>query len=117
MIDGLVNATTIALSSSLPDLDQVPIWVAHVAANLGSVGLRLGEENPTLTSPLFVTRAYIRDTDIHVATDFVRVGWWLQSDRWLVVGPPLTFRIIQQFASCKIVGCPLRRSVAPRTFC
>ena len=53
----------------LADLDEVAVGIAHVAARLGLVNLRFGEELRTQTFPTFIAFCDVRDADVHEAAD------------------------------------------------
>src|SRR3984885_8724549 len=75
-----------ARQNGLADLDQIPVGVADVAADLGRVPFRRREELGTPCAPVGVHRLDVRDPDVHEAGG---PGWilrCLERDRGLVVG-------------------------------
>ncbi len=72
------NSFSIIISSvsttfALPDLDDIAIRVTHVAANLETMVLWLGEEFRSSFSPLLVTGPNVCDTNIHEVADLIRI--------------------------------------------
>src|SRR5688500_18858355 len=72
----------------LADLDQVPIRIADVAADLASTVLWWREELGSARAPLGVDRLDVRHADVQEAARTVRVGGCLERDRRLVLGRP-----------------------------
>jgi len=68
------SGALLALPARLADFDEVPVWVAHVAAYLTDVVFGLGEKHGALLAPLIIARMYIGDADVHEARRFVGIG-------------------------------------------
>src|SRR5215510_2834069 len=67
------------LDSTLTDLDQIAIRVAHVATNLTGMIFWLSEELRSSAAPFFVTLPHISDSNIHEAVG--RVGIFRRAQR------------------------------------
>src|ERR1700678_2498308 len=65
---------TVGERSALPDLDDVAVGIANVAANLAVLGYWLCDELGSSTFPQFIARLNIRNAEIHKAVDVIRVG-------------------------------------------
>src|SRR5215469_1121007 len=79
-----------ARQGGLAYLDQVPVGVTYVAADLGLVLFRWREELGASRAPLRVHSVDVRDPDVEEAAGQVRVARCLQCDRRLVVGRAAT---------------------------
>lgn len=60
--------------SALPDLDNITVRVADIAANLPGLRDRLCNEFGSPAFPKFVTRLNVGNTDIHKAVDVIGIG-------------------------------------------
>src|SRR5215469_3752383 len=60
-------------TSDLPNLDDIAVGVTHVAANLHTVVLWLGQEFGPSPSPLLVRGPDVRDTNVQKAGNLIRV--------------------------------------------
>jgi hypothetical protein len=69
----------------LPDLDDIAVRVTHVAANLETMVLWLGEKFGPSLSPLLVTGPNVRHTNIHEAAELIRVLRCVESHSWFIV--------------------------------
>src|SRR5262245_24098478 len=69
---------------ALPNLNNVPIRIANVAARLTILFLWLGDEFSSSTSPKFVACVNIRNAEIHEAADCIRIGRDAERYRWFV---------------------------------
>jgi hypothetical protein len=67
-------------------LDQVAIWIADVAADLGLVPGRRGQEFASARAPLGGHGLDVRDSDVEEAADPIWVGRCLERDGRFVVG-------------------------------
>src|SRR3954451_24584991 len=79
-----------ARQRGLADLDQVPVRVAEVAADLGLVLLRWGQELSASPAPLRVHGVDVGDPDVEEAAGHAPVARGLESDGRLVVGRAAT---------------------------
>src|SRR5919198_5585670 len=70
----------------LADLDQVPVGVADVAANLGSAVGRRRQELGTASAPLLVHRLDIGNPNVEKAANAVGISRGFERHRRLVVG-------------------------------
>src|ERR1700724_853725 len=68
------RALTVCEVCALPDLDNVTVRIADVAARLAVLGDRLRDELRSSTFPQFIARLNIRNAEIHKAVDVIRVG-------------------------------------------
>ena len=71
-IDAFYASRCLAVGNArvaLPNLYNIAIRIANVAARLAVLGLRLGDELGPSTSPKFITRLNICNADIHKAAD------------------------------------------------
>src|SRR6202050_3569521 len=68
------RALTVREIGALPDLDNVTVRIADVAANLAVLGDWLCDELGSSTFPQFIARLNIRNAEIHKAVDVIRVG-------------------------------------------
>src|SRR5579863_9172605 len=68
------RALTVFDGGALPDLDNVTVRIAYVAAYLAVLGDRRCEELGSAAFPQFVAGLNIRDAEIHKAVDVIRVG-------------------------------------------
>src|SRR5262245_20291979 len=57
----------------LPDLDQVAVGIAHVAADLGGMLLRLGQELGALRAPVLIALLDVRHPDVEKCARLLRV--------------------------------------------
>src|SRR5271167_4496266 len=73
-IPTLRRALTVLKLGALPDLDNVTVRIADVAANLAVLGYWLRDELGSSTFPQFIARLDIRNADIHKAVELIRVG-------------------------------------------
>jgi hypothetical protein len=69
---------------ALPNFYNVAIRIANVAARLAVLGLRLGDELGSSTSPKLITGLNICNADIHKAADCIGVGGDAERYRWFV---------------------------------
>src|SRR5580700_8983811 len=67
------RALTVLELGALSDLDNIPVRIADVAANLAVLGYRLRDELGSATFPQFIACLDIGNADIHKAVDVVRV--------------------------------------------
>src|ERR1700733_6528386 len=67
------RALTVLEGRALPDLDNVAVGIADVAASLAVLGDRLRDELCTAALPQLIAGLNIRNTDIHKAIDVIRV--------------------------------------------
>src|SRR6476660_5907204 len=81
------RALTVGELGALPDLDNVSVRIADVAARLAVLGDRLRDELGSSAFPQFIARMNIRNAEIHKAVDVIRVGD-AQRDRRLIRGRP-----------------------------
>src|SRR3954453_1356640 len=72
-------------SGGLPNLDQVPVRIAHVAADLGAPVLRRREELGPARAPLLVHGLDVGHADVEEAADPIRVPRRLERDGGLVL--------------------------------
>src|SRR5215472_10132931 len=70
----ILSALTVCETGALPDLDNVTIRIADVAANLSVLGNWLGDELGSTALPELEARLNIRNAEIHKAVDVIRVG-------------------------------------------
>src|SRR5207237_5914314 len=70
----------------LADLDEVPIWITDIGANLSTVVLGLGQKLGAFGRPFLVGLLDVGDPDVHKRAGAVRVIWGLERDRRLVIG-------------------------------
>src|ERR1700683_3164668 len=82
------RALTVCKVCALSDLDKISVRIADIAAYLAVLGYRLGNELGSSTFPQFIARLNIRNTNIHKAADFIRVGERAQRYRRLIRGGP-----------------------------
>ena len=68
------GALTVGELGALPDLDNVTVRIADIAANLAVLGYWLRDELSSSTFPQFIARLDIRNAEIHKAADVIRVG-------------------------------------------
>src|ERR1700689_3305010 len=68
------RALTVGDVGALPDLDNIAVRIADVAAYLAVLGYRLRDELGSSTFPQFIARLNIRNPEIHKAVDVIRVG-------------------------------------------
>src|ERR1700688_2193622 len=80
--------STVREVGALPDFDDIAVGIADVAAYLAVLLYRLGNELGSSTFPQFIARLNIRNTNIHKAADFIRVGEGAQRYRRLIRGGP-----------------------------
>jgi hypothetical protein len=100
----------------LADLDEMPIRIADVAADLGSAVLRRGQELGPARAPLLVDGLDVGDADVEEAARPVGVGGVSSVTVGLSsVGPPPTLMMIQPFASRTNDGSPARTVSPPST--
>src|SRR5436305_9834282 len=66
---------TVREIGALPDLDDVTVGIADVAAYLAVVGYGLRDEFRSPTFPQLVARLNIRNAVIHAAVDLIVVGY------------------------------------------
>src|ERR1700733_2691878 len=81
------RALTVREVGALPDLDNVTVRIADVAANLAVLGYGLCDELGSSTFPQFIARLNIRNAEIHKTVDVIRVGD-AESYRRLIRGRP-----------------------------
>ena len=76
----------------LPNLDQVAVWIAHVATPFPAVVIeRLSEKDRTFFTPLFVTGPDVRDPQIEEAIHCVEISGRFEKNlrlvgRWTATG-------------------------------
>src|SRR5918994_2253725 len=75
-------------SGGLSDLDQVPVGVTQVAADLAAEVLGWSDEDRTARAPLVVDGLDVRNPDVQEAAGAGRVRRRLQDHVWLVDGGP-----------------------------
>src|ERR1700744_5161975 len=75
-----------ARQGGLADLDQVPVRITDVAAQLALVLFRRREELGAAGAPVRVHRLDVRDPDVEKAAGPVQLGRGLEGDGRLVVG-------------------------------
>ena len=84
---------------TLPNLDNVAVRIADVAARLPNLVHRLRDKLRSSSSPEFITALNIRNTNIQEAADQIRFGGDAERYRRLVrVGPPPTLIMSQVLA-------------------
>src|ERR671923_151504 len=76
--------------AGLTDLDQVPVRIAEIAADLGAAVLRRREELRSAGAPVGIDLLDVRDADVEKAAHPIQVGRRLERDRRLVVSWPAT---------------------------
>src|ERR1700722_17548687 len=84
------RASTVLELGALPNLDDVAVGIANVAARLTVLRYRLRDELCTSTLPQVVASSNVRNADVHEAADLVGVGEDAERDRRLVRGGPAT---------------------------
>src|ERR1700724_2096409 len=67
------RALTVCEVCALPDLDNISVRIADVAARLAVLGDRLRDELRSSTFPQFIARLNIRNAEIHKTVDVIRV--------------------------------------------
>src|SRR6516165_12091434 len=75
-----------ARQGGLAYLDQVPVGVTHIAADLGLVLFRRREELGASRAPLRMRSVDVRDPNVEEAAGQVRIARRLECDGRLVVG-------------------------------
>jgi hypothetical protein len=68
------QAQRMLAGAPMPELDDVTIRIADIAAYLAVLGDRRRDELGSPTFPQFIARLNIRDAEIHKAVDVIRVG-------------------------------------------
>src|ERR1700689_138721 len=81
------RALTVGDVGALPDLDNIAVRIADVAACLAVLGYRLRDELGSSTFPQFIARLNIRNADIQKAVDVIRAGDAERYRRFLVCRP------------------------------
>src|SRR5215467_13391589 len=79
-----------ARQGGLAYLDQVPVGITQVAADLGLVLFRWREELGASRAPLRIDRVDVRDPDVEEAADQVWIARCLECDGRLVLGRTAT---------------------------
>jgi hypothetical protein len=79
------RASSASATSELPDLDEIAVRVTHVAANLHTVVLWLGQEFGPSASPLLVRGPDVRDTNVQKAGNLIRVLRGTKRHVWFIV--------------------------------
>jgi hypothetical protein len=102
--------------AGLTDLDQVPIRIAEIAADLGAAILRRREELRSPRAPVGIDLLDVRDADVEKAAYAVPPGGVSSVTVGLSsVGPPPTLMMIQLFARATNDGSPSRTVSPPST--
>jgi hypothetical protein len=70
----------------LPDLDQMPIGVADVAADSSSRSIGGCEELRAAATPLFIQRLHVGHAEVEERACPIGARWGLEDDRRLVGG-------------------------------
>src|SRR6266566_1195615 len=74
----------------LADLDEMPIRVTDIGANLSPVVFGLSQELGAFGRPFLVGLLDVGDPDVHEGAGAVRVLWGFERDRRLVIGRAAT---------------------------
>src|SRR5829696_6830462 len=80
------SEATTCLRRRLAHLDQVSVWIADVATNLGSAIPRRREKVRAAPAPLLVHGFDVGNPDVEKGAGAVGVGWRLQGHIGLVLG-------------------------------
>src|SRR5437899_5248035 len=78
-------------AGGLTDLDEMPVGIAHIRADLAPVILGLGEELDSLAAPFVVHGGDVGDADVEERAGAGRIRWRLEDHVGLVVGRPAAF--------------------------
>ena len=76
--------------SLLADLDEVAVWITHVAAPFpAAIVQRLGKKESSFVAPLFVASPDVSDTQVEKAIHSIEIRRSIEED-FLLVGSPAT---------------------------